>query len=139
MLTYLGKNARMSSGEIERNLRAMGYSITQRAIRYRLQKLESHNTVLGYSSILNPNFVSDKINGQIILKIKYSHNSSSLIDRLQNYVQEASFCVYSARLSGDFDWIFHFAFDSIEQFELEINNLVHLLSETDSRLSFLRI
>ena len=89
MLSYLGKNARMSSGEIERNLRAMGYSITERAIRYRLQKLESSNTVLGYSSILNPNFVSDKINRTIILKIKYSHNSSSLIDRLQNYVQEA--------------------------------------------------
>jgi DNA-binding Lrp family transcriptional regulator len=125
MLSYLGKNARMSSGEIERNLRAMGYSITERAIRYRLQKLESSNTVLGYSSILNPNFVSDKINRTIILKIKYSHNSSSLIDRLQNYVQEASFCVYSARLSGDFDWIFHFVFDSIEQFELESNNFLH--------------
>ena len=31
--------------------------------------------------------------------------------------------------SGDFDWIFHFVFDSIEQFESESNNFVHLFEK----------
>ena len=129
MLSYLGKNARISSREIERNLQDMGYKITERAVRYRIRKLESSNTVLGYSTILNPSFVSERVNRTVILKFKYSYNASTLIDRLENYVQEASFCVYSARLSGDFDWICHFVFDSIEQYELESNNFLHRFAD----------
>lgn len=129
MLSYLGKNARMSSHEIERNLQDIGYKITERAVRYRIRKLETSNTVLGYSTILNPSFVSERVNRTVILKFKYSYNSSTLIDRLENYVQEASFCVYSARLSGDFDWICHFVFDSIEQYELESNNFLHRFAD----------
>ena len=129
MLSNLGKNGRISSGEIERILQDMGYRITERAIRYRVRKLETSNTILGYSVILNPSFVSNKVNRTIILKFKYSYDASSLIDRLENYTQEASFCVYSARLSGDFDWICHFVFDSIEQYELESNNFIHRFAD----------
>jgi DNA-binding Lrp family transcriptional regulator len=129
MLSYLGKNARISSGEIERNLKDMGYRITERAIRYRIQKLETSDIVLGYSAILNPSYISGRVNRTIILKFKYSYNTSALIDRLENYVQEASFCIYSARLSGDFDWICHFVFDSTEQYELESNNFLHRFAD----------
>ena len=129
MLSYLGKNARISSREIERNLQDVGYKITERAVRYRIRKLETSNTVLGYSTILNPSFVSERVNRTVILKFKYSYNASTLIDRLENYVQEASFCVYSARLRGDFDWICHFVFDSIEQYELESNNFLHRFAD----------
>jgi DNA-binding Lrp family transcriptional regulator len=129
MLSYLGKNARISSGEIERNLQDMGYRITERAIRYRIQKLETSDIVLGYSAILNPSYISDKVNRTIILKFKYSYNTSALIDRLENYVQEGYFCIYSARLSGDFDWICHFVFDSTEQYELESNNFLHRFAD----------
>jgi DNA-binding Lrp family transcriptional regulator len=129
MLSYLGKNARISSREIERNLQDLGYKITERAVRYRIRKLEISNTVLGYSTILNPSFVSERVNRTVILKFKYSYNASTLIDRLENYVQEASFCVYSARLRGDFDWICHFVFDSIEQYELESNNFLHRFAD----------
>ncbi|HEX5978047.1 MAG TPA: GAF domain-containing protein, partial [Nitrososphaeraceae archaeon] len=129
MLSYLGKNARISSREIERNLQDLGYKITERAVRYRIRKLETSNTVLGYSTILNPSFVSQRVNRTVILKFKYSYNASTLIDRLENYVQEASFCVYSARLRGDFDWICHFVFDSIEQYELESNNFLHRFAD----------
>ena len=125
ILSFLGKNARISSRELEKNLQNMGYSMTERGIRYRLERLEKSNTVLGYSAILNPSFVSNKVNRTVLLKFKYSINASSLIDRLEKYVQESAFCVYSARLSGDFDWICHFVFDSIEQYELESNNFLH--------------
>jgi DNA-binding Lrp family transcriptional regulator len=129
MLSNLGKNGRISSGEIERSLQDMGYRITERAIRYRIRKLETSNTILGYSVILNPSFVSNNVNRTIILKFKYFYDASSLIDRLENYTQEASFCVYSARLNRDFDWICHFVFDSIEQYELESNNFIHRFAD----------
>ena len=135
ILTYLGKNARISSTEIRNKLQDIGYKITERAIRYRLQRLEKDDVILGYSAILNPNFVSEKINRTIILKFKFSHNVSVLTERLKNYVQEVSFCVYSASLKGDFDWICHFVFDSLEQYELESDNFLHRFAEliTDYR------
>ena len=129
ILTYLGKNARISSTEIRNKLQDIGYKITERAIRYRLQRLEKDDVILGYSAILNPNFVSEKINRKIILKFKFSHNVSVLTERLKNYVQEVSFCVYSASLKGDFDWICHFVFDSLEQYELESDNFLHRFAE----------
>lgn len=129
MLSTLGRNGRISSSDIERSLQDMGYRITERAIRYRIRRLETNNTILGYSVILNPSFVSNKVNRTIILKFKYSSGSPSLIHRLESYTQEASFCVYSARMNGDFDWICHFVFDSIEQYELESNNFIHRFAD----------
>lgn len=129
MLSTLGRNGRISSSDIERSLQDMGYRITERAIRYRIRRLESDNTILGYTVILNPSFVSNKVNRTIILKFKYSSGSPSLIHRLESYTQEASFCVYSARMNGDFDWICHFVFDSIEQYELESNNFIHRFAD----------
>ena len=130
MLSYLGKNARISSGQIRRNLRDMGHDITERGIRYRLQKLENDNVILECSAILNPNLVSERLNRTITLRFKYSSNSSALIERLKNYVQEAPFCVYSARVSGgDFNWISHFVFQSLEQYELESNNFLNRFAD----------
>jgi DNA-binding Lrp family transcriptional regulator len=80
ILTYLGKNARISSTEIRNKLQDIGYKITERAVRYRLQRLEEDNMILGYSAILNPKFVSEKINRTIILKFKFSHNLSVLTE-----------------------------------------------------------
>jgi hypothetical protein len=48
---------------------------------------------------------------------------------LNKYVEEAAFCVYSARLTGDLDWISHFIFDSIERYELETDNFLHRFAE----------
>jgi hypothetical protein len=102
----------------------MGYQLIE---RYRLQRLEGDNVILGYSAILNPSFISEKRNLTITLKFKYSSNSSV---RLKNYVEEAPFCIYSARLSGgDFDWISHFIFESVEQYELESNNFLNRFSD----------
>ena len=129
VLFYLGKNARISSTEIRSNLQNMGYKIMERAVRYRLQRLEEDNMILGYSAILNPKFVSEKISRTIILKFKFSHNISILTERLKNYVEEMPFCIHSARLSGDFDWICHFVFDSFEQYELESDNFLNRFSE----------
>src|SRR6185437_364121 len=103
--------------------------ITERAVRYRLQRLERDGMILGYSVVLNPKFASIKISRTIIIKFKFLHNISLLVERLKNYVEEMPFCIYSARLSGDFDWICHFIFDTFEQYELESDNFLNRFSE----------
>ncbi len=129
ILSQLGKNARMSSQELQKILDALGHNITDRGIRHRLQKLEKNNVILGYSAILNPNILSEKINRTIVLKFKFTKDTPELIERLTNYVVDAQFCTFSSRLSGDYNWICHFVFDSIEQYDLETNNFLNRFSE----------
>jgi len=84
ILVHLGKNARISSYGIAKHLNDLGYDITDRTIRNRLKRLETSNVILGYSSILNPDIIQDKINRTVLLKFKYSLNTSSLIKRLDS-------------------------------------------------------
>ena len=108
ILSQLGKNARISSLQIAHTLKEMGYDITDRSVRHRLERLEKSNVILGYLAVL-PSFVSEKISRTILLKFKFSKDSQTLIDRLKNYVEESPFCLYSARIGrdvgggGDFD------------------------------------
>ena len=129
ILTELGKNARKSSQEIAKSLQKMDYHMTDRAVRHRLQRLEKNNTILGYSVTLNPKLISEKVNRTVVLKFKFTKNTSELINRLTEYVNESYFCTYSSKLNGDFDWICHFIFDSIEQYDLETNNFLNKFSE----------
>jgi len=129
ILSHLGKNARMSSQELQKILDNLGHNITDRGIRHRLQKLERNNVILGYSAILNPNMLSEKINRTIILKFKFSKDTPELINRLSKYVIDSQFCTFSSRLSGDYNWICHFVFDSIEQYDLETSNFLNRFGE----------
>ena len=124
ILSQLGKNARITSLQITSKLRDLGFDITDRAIRHRLRRLENRNVILGYSAILNPEYVSAKVNRTVMMKFRISKHSEKLAERLKKYLTEAPFCVYHASLSGDFDWICHFVFDSFDQYELEITNFL---------------
>jgi DNA-binding Lrp family transcriptional regulator len=134
ILFHLGRNARVSSQEISSTLHGMGFTITDRAIRQRLQRLEKNKSILGYSAILNPSLASEKVNRTILVKFKFSKNITDGIDRLTKYLNESPFCIYSARLSGDFDWVCHFVFSSIEQYDLETNNFLNRFSDIISDL-----
>ena len=134
ILAHLGKNARVSSQEISNTLQGMGFTITDRAVRQRLARLEKNKAILGYSAILNPSLVSEKVNRTILVKLKFSKNVSDGIDRLTRYLNESPFCIYSARMSGDFDWVCHFVFSSIEQYDLETNNFLNRFSDVISDL-----
>ena len=129
ILSHLGKNSRMPSREIARTLESLGHTITDRAIRQRIARLEKNNTILGYSTILNPNITSEKVNRTIILKFKFSKNSTEMISRLSEYVEESTFCTYASRLNGDFNWICHFVFDSVSQYDLETNNFLNKFAD----------
>ena len=125
LLSHLGKNSRTSSYEMSRYLQEMGYKITDRTVRHRLKRLEKSNIILAYSLLLNPALLSEKINRTILLKFKFRADTSVMISRLEKYCGESYFCIYSARMTGDFDWICHFVFDSIEQYEFESSNFLN--------------
>lgn len=125
LLSQLGKNSRASSYEMSRHLQALGYKITDRTVRHRLKRLEKSNIILAYSLLLNPTLLSEKINRTILLKFRFRANTSVMISRLEKYCGESYFCIYCARMTGDYDWICHFVFDSVEQYEFESSNFLN--------------
>ena len=129
ILSHLGRNARTSSQEIAKILQGMSFTITDRAVRQRLERLQKNKVILGYAAILNPDLVSEKVNRTILVKFKYSKTLSEAIERLTRYVNESQFCIYAARLSGDFDWVCHFVFSSVEQYDLETNNFLNRFAD----------
>ncbi len=132
ILYYLGANARMSSSEIANNLHIAGFDITDRAVRQRFRRLEKCDVILGYSTMLNPRFISEnnKVRKTVLMmKFRLSANSQTFINKLENYIQDSTFCAYFARLRGDFDWICHFIFGSFEQFELENSSLLQRFAD----------
>src|SRR5262249_54148828 len=117
--------SRTSSYEMTRYLCDLGYKITDRTVRYRLTKLEKSNVILGYSLLLNQTLLSEKINRTILLKFKFRADTSVMVSRLEKYCNQSNFCVYSAKMTGDLDWICHFVFDSLEQYEYESSNFLN--------------
>ena len=129
ILYQLGRNARVSSQDIAKILQGTGFAITDRAVRQRLERLKKNKVIVGYAAILNPDLVSKKVNRTILVKFKYSRMHSETVDRLTRYVSESPFCIYAARLGGDFDWICHFVFSSVEQYDLESNNFLNRFAD----------
>jgi DNA-binding Lrp family transcriptional regulator len=129
VLCEVGKNARASSLQITRKLRGFGYLLTDRAVRKRLERLEKNKVILRYSAVLDPGLLSNKTHRTLLFKFKHTHALRSEIDRLTSYVNESGFCTYSTKLTGDFDWICHFIFESLEQYELETSNFLHRFKE----------
>jgi len=128
ILSQLGRNGRVSSQELQRTLESLGHKITDRGVRHRLQKLEKNNVILRYSAILNPNIISEKINRTVLIKFKFGKSAQEKIKLLTEYINQSAFCTYSSRLSGDYDWVCNFIFDSIEQYDLETNNFLNKFS-----------
>lgn len=129
ILSSLGKNARMSSIEITRILNDLEYNITERAVRYRIKKLEKDGIIMGYSTILNPTYTNEKIQKLILIKFRIIKDNAGLVDRLMNYLNDSTFCVYACKIHGDYDFVCHFVFDSIDQFDLEIDNFIYQFSD----------
>ena len=84
LLVQLGKNSRTSSYEITKYLQNLGYTITDRTVRHRLKKLEKSTVILGYSLLLNPTLLSEKINRTILLKFKYTASTSVMFSLLND-------------------------------------------------------
>ncbi len=129
ILSCLGKNARASSQEMACILKGMGFMITDRAVRQRLERLQKRKVILGYAAVLNPDLVSEKVNRTVLVKFKYSRGLAGAVERLNRYAAESPFCTFAARLGGDFDWVGHFVFSSAEQYDLETNNFLNRFAD----------
>jgi len=67
ILSYLVKEARISSIQIKKQINNLGFNITDRTVRNRISELVKKRIVLSYSAILNPELITNnKVNHTIL-------------------------------------------------------------------------
>jgi DNA-binding Lrp family transcriptional regulator len=63
-----------------------------RAVLQRIKRLQEKKIIQGYTTILNPDIIAEKISIALLLKFKPSAEPAE-IERLDYYLTEASFCL----------------------------------------------
>jgi DNA-binding Lrp family transcriptional regulator len=88
ILTLLGIYGTASAPQISNKLTEMDKSITDRAVLQRIKRLQEKRIIQGYTTILNPDIISEKISIALLLKFKPSAEPTE-IERLDYYLSEA--------------------------------------------------
>jgi DNA-binding Lrp family transcriptional regulator len=123
ILTFLGINSAASAPQISNKLAQMDKMITDRAVLQRIARLEDKEIIQGYTTILRPDIIAEKISMVLLLKFKTSAEPTK-IEKLDAYLSESTFCLSAARLeAAEFDYICNLVFDTERQFLLQLHFL----------------
>lgn len=100
VLEMLNKNARAPSRDIANKLKSMGFDITDRAVRKRIERLEKKGVIRGYTAVLAEDKIMDRLD-LILLRFKATKDFSSTLERVKEYAKKLPTCILVAGLSGE--------------------------------------
>jgi DNA-binding Lrp family transcriptional regulator len=116
----LNKNSRSTGVQISKALSKMRISLTDRAVLQRIARLEEKRVIQVYTITLNPSIIPEKSSNVVLLKFCPSADSV-LIEKLDTYLLNSSFCLLAARFDdAEFDYICLMVFDNKRQFDLQL-------------------
>jgi DNA-binding Lrp family transcriptional regulator len=120
ILMILNKNSRSTGVQISKALSKMRISLTDRAVLQRIARLEKRKIIQAYTITLNPSIITEKSSNVVLLKFCPSADSV-LIEKLDTYLLNSSFCLLAARIDGaKFDYICLMVLDNKRQFDLQL-------------------
>lgn len=105
ILSCLIENARASANDISKKLESLGIRRTPRAVSDRINKLEKEGKISGYTLKTNPKNFENVVIRLILISFKTSPVFNEHITLFTNYLQNASFAAFAARVRGEYDWI----------------------------------
>ncbi|HEX5458062.1 MAG TPA: AsnC family transcriptional regulator, partial [Candidatus Nitrosotalea sp.] len=94
ILELLMENARTPARQIGIKLRNEGHSIQDRAVAYRIQRLEKKQIIKGYETVLRQSIVEDF--EALYLRFKTAKSTEDLIDQVCNFVKDLPNCLMTA-------------------------------------------
>lgn len=127
IISELRQNARFSSREIAESLRHKGTTLTSRAIRKRIQRMEKQGTI-EFSVVVRPS-EGPLYRRVLLIKLKTSNKFSERLSQFANYLKRSHSCTFAARLSGDIDLIACVVFPQDSDGKLECDRIRDTFSE----------
>lgn len=101
ILELLMENARTPARQIAIKLRNEGHDIQDRAVAYRIARLEKKQIIKGYETILRQSIVEDF--EALYLKFKTTKSTESLIDQVCDFVKDLPNCLMTATVTGNWN------------------------------------
>ncbi len=101
IIELLMENARIPARQIAIKLRSEGYDIQDRAVAYRIERLEKKQIIKGYETILRQSIVEDF--EALYLRFKASKSSDGITDKICNFVKDLPNCLLTATVSGNWN------------------------------------
>ncbi|KFI17950.1 hypothetical protein IB75_17110, partial [Nitrosococcus oceani C-27] len=101
ILELLMENARIPARQIAIKLRNEGHSIQDRAVAYRIERLEKEQIIKGYETIIRQSVVEDF--EALYLKFKATKSTENLTDQVCNFVKDLPNCLMTATVTGNWN------------------------------------
>ncbi|MDC8453049.1 MAG: AsnC family transcriptional regulator [Candidatus Nitrosotalea sp.] len=101
ILELLMENARTPARQIAIRLRNEGHDLQDRAVAYRIVRLEKKQIIKGYETILRQSVVEDF--EALYLKFRTTKSIESLVDQVCNFVKELPNCLMTATVTGNWN------------------------------------
>ncbi len=101
ILELLMENARTPARQIAIRLRNEGHDLQDRAVAYRIARLEKKQIIKGYETILRQSIVEDF--EALYLKFRTTKSIESLVDQVCNFVKDLPNCLMTATVTGNWN------------------------------------
>jgi DNA-binding Lrp family transcriptional regulator len=111
IIELLMENARTPSRQIAKKIRSEGHDIQDRAVAYRIERLEKRKIITGYEAILRKLLVEDF--EALYLKFRTNRPSDVLSEEICSFVKELSNCLLTASVTGNWNLLILTAKDEL--------------------------
>lgn len=111
ILELLMENARIPARQIAIKLRNEGHDIQDRAVSYRIERLEKKKIVKGYEIILRQSLVEDF--EALYLRFKTNKSSDVLSEQICSFVKDLPNCLMTASVTGNWNLLILTAKDEL--------------------------
>jgi DNA-binding Lrp family transcriptional regulator len=101
IIELLMENARTPARQIAIKIRNEGHDIQDRAVAYRIERLEKKQIIKGYETILRQSLVEDF--EALYLKFKAAKSSENITDQVCNFVKDLPNCLMTATVTGNWN------------------------------------
>lgn len=101
ILELLMENARTPARQIAIRLRNEGHDLQDRAVAYRIARLEKKQIIKGYETILRQSIVEDF--EALYLKFRTTKSIESLVDQVCDFVKDLPNCLMTATVTGNWN------------------------------------
>ncbi|HZS74912.1 MAG TPA: winged helix-turn-helix transcriptional regulator [Candidatus Nitrosotalea sp.] len=101
ILEMLMENARTPARQIAIRLRNEGHDLQDRAVAYRIARLEKKQIIKGYETIIRQSVVEDF--EALYLKFRTTKSIETLVDQVCSFVKDLPNCLMTATVTGNWN------------------------------------
>lgn len=101
ILELLMENARTPARQIAIKLRNEGHDLQDRAVAYRIARLEKKQIIKGYETVLRQSVAEDF--EALYLKFRTTKSLESLVDQVCDFVKDLPNCLMTATVTGNWN------------------------------------